>query len=91
MSPLGKKTLLSLAAIPDHSGHQGGDRKTGRIEAEAGFLLDQIEASPDLTLAKFQALLDEPGLRVGIGTLWRFLTGMASPLKKDVACERAAT
>ena len=66
---------------------QGGDRKTGRIEAEAGFLLDQIEAAPDLTLAELQALLDERGLRVGIGTLWRFFDRHGVTFKKDSACE----
>ena len=61
---------------------QGGDRKTGRIEAEAGFLLDQIEASPDLTLAELQSLLDERGLPVGIGTLWRFFDRHGVTFKK---------
>jgi transposase len=51
---------------------QGGDRKSGRIEAQAAFLLDQVARVPDISLAELQAKLDERGVRVGIGTLWRF-------------------
>jgi transposase len=51
---------------------QGGDRKSGRIEAQAAFLLDQVARVPDISLAELQAKLDERGMRVGIGTLWRF-------------------
>ncbi len=31
---------------------QGGDRCSGRIEAQAGFLLDQVERAPDVALAE---------------------------------------
>ena len=51
---------------------QGGDRKSGRIEAQAAFLLDQVARVPDISLAELQAKLDARGVRVGIGTLWRF-------------------
>ncbi len=51
---------------------QGGDRRSGRIEAQAGFLLGQVERRPDVTLGELQALLFERGVAVGIGTLWRF-------------------
>lgn len=51
---------------------QGGDRKSGRIEAQAAFLLGQVARVPDISLAELQAKLDERGVRVGIGTLWRF-------------------
>jgi hypothetical protein len=33
---------------------QGGDRKSGRIEAEAGFLLDEVAETPDITLVELQ-------------------------------------
>ncbi len=51
---------------------QGGDRRSGRIEAQAAFLVDQVARVPDISLAELQAKLDERGVRVGIGTLWRF-------------------
>ncbi len=43
----------------------GGDRRSGRIEAQAGFLLGQVERRPDVTLAELQALPFERGVAVG--------------------------
>lgn len=51
---------------------QGGDRRSGRIEAHAGFLRETIKARPDITLVELQELLAARGTPVGIGTLWRF-------------------
>ena len=51
---------------------QGGDRRSARIEAHAGFILGAIKAKDDVTLIELQALLAERGTPVGIGTLWRF-------------------
>ena len=51
---------------------QGGDRRSARIEAHAGFLPDAIETKDDITLVEMQALLAERGTPVGLGTLWRF-------------------
>ena len=36
---------------------QGGDRRSGRIEAQAGFLLGQVEQRPDVTLGELQAMV----------------------------------
>ncbi len=44
---------------------KGGDRRSGRIEAQAGFLLGQVERRPDVTLAELQALPFERGVAVG--------------------------
>ena len=38
---------------------QGGDRRAGRIDAHAAFLLGAIEAKDDITLVELQALLAE--------------------------------
>lgn len=51
---------------------QGGDRKSGRIEAEAAFILGEVAAAPDITLEELQEKLAERGERFGIGTIWRF-------------------
>ena len=51
---------------------QGGDRRSARIEAHAGFLLGAIEEEDDTTLGELQARLAERGTPVGLGTLWRF-------------------
>jgi transposase len=70
---------------------QGGDRRSHRIEAQAGFLLDQIERTPDVTLAELQAMLRKRGVPVGIGTLWRFFDRRAISFKKNRARRRAGS
>jgi transposase len=68
---------------------QGGDRKSGRIEAEAAFILGCTAETPDITLAELQALLSARGLDVGIGTLWRFFDRRRISFKKNGARRRA--
>jgi transposase len=68
---------------------QGGDRRSGRIEAQAAFLLAQIERTPDVTLAELQALLADRGLSVGTTTLWRFFNRRGISFKKNCARRRA--
>jgi transposase len=51
---------------------QGGDRRSARLEAQAGFLLGAIKEKDDITLSELQGLLARRGTAVGIGTLWRF-------------------
>jgi len=70
---------------------QGGDRRSQRIEAEAGFLLGEIERTPDVTLAELQARLAERGVPVGIGSLWRFFDRRGISFKKNRARRRAGT
>ncbi len=68
---------------------QGGDRRSGRIEAQAGVLLSQVEERPDVTLTELQAVLRERGVAVGIATLWRFFERRGISFKKNRARRRA--
>ena len=68
---------------------QGGDRRSRRIEAQAAFLLEQIERTPDVTLVELQALLGSRGLSVGTTTLWRFFSRRGISFKKNRARRRA--
>jgi transposase len=61
---------------------QGGDQRSGRIEAHAGLILSMVEETPDLTLAELQARLREQGIAAGIGTLWRFFARRRITRKK---------
>lgn len=61
---------------------QGGDRRSGRIEAHAALLLGALAQTPDITLAELRALLAEHGVAVGIATLWRFFARRRITLKK---------
>lgn len=51
---------------------QGGDRKSGRIEAEAERILALLEATPDITVEELRRALREQGLSFGDGTIRRF-------------------
>jgi len=61
---------------------QGGDRKSMRIEAEAEFILGEVAAAPDTTLAELKAKLAARGESFGIGTLWRFFERRRITFKK---------
>jgi transposase len=61
---------------------QGGDRKSGRIEAEADFLLGAVAETPDITLVELQEKLQARGVSVGVGTLWRFFDRRRITFKK---------
>ena len=64
-------------------GKLGGDRRSGRIEAEASFILSQVAASPDITLAELaERLRRERGLSVAIGTAGRFFERRGITFKK---------
>ena len=68
---------------------QSGDRRSQRIEAQAEFLLSQIEQTPDVTLHELQTRLADRGLKVGIGTIWRFFARRGISFKKN--CTRCRT
>ena len=61
---------------------QGGDRKSGRIEAEASFLLGEVAETPDITLVELREKLQARGVSADIGTLWRFFDRRRITFKK---------
>jgi transposase len=67
---------------------QGGDRRSGRIEAQAGFIVSRVAAQRDITLKELQAELLARGVRISIGALWRFFDRHRITRKKDGACVR---
>lgn len=70
---------------------QGGDKRSGRIEAHADFLLALVEDEGDPTLAEIQTRLAERGTPVGIGTLWRFFDRHGITRKKRPAMRSSRT
>jgi transposase len=61
---------------------QGGDRRSGRIEAHAEAILEWVDEVPDITLMELRSKLAKRGVGVGIGTLWRFFDRRRITLKK---------
>ena len=51
---------------------QGGDRRSGRIEAHAAMILGALERKSDITLADLRTELAGRGVGVSITGLWRF-------------------
>jgi transposase len=70
--------------------HQGGDRRSERIEIYRSVILAAIEAKVDITLTEIVDLLRrEHGVSFAPSTVWRFLDRHAMTLKKNGARSRA--
>lgn len=71
-------------------GRQGGDRRSGRIEAHAGEVLVLISAKVDITLAEIAEHLERRhGERFAPSTIWRCLDRHAQTFKKNRTRQRA--
>jgi transposase len=69
----------------------GGDRRSGRVEAQRDYLLGLIRRTPDITLLEIQdRLIGNCGERFSVSVLWRFFDRHRITFKKDRPCERAA-
>jgi transposase len=51
---------------------RGGDRLSGRVEAQAGTILALLEETPDITIEELRAALGRRGHVFGYGTIRRF-------------------
>jgi len=73
------KETGSFAAKPP-----GGDRRSGRIEAQADFLEACVAQTPDMTLVEMRAkLIAERGQTFGVTTIWRFFDRRGLTFKKS--------
>lgn len=69
---------------------QGGDRRSGRIEAVGPTILSALKAKVDLTLDELVDLVwRRHGQRFARSTVWRFLDRHAMSVKKNGARRRA--
>lgn len=64
-------------------GPLGGDRRSGRIEAQADVILGLVDERPDITLAEIEAALAERGVSVSSTSIWRFFGRRGITLKKS--------
>jgi transposase len=68
---------------------QGGDRRSGRIEAHAETILALVEATPDITLAEIGAHIERvTGERFGTSVIHRFFARRGITFKKNRARQR---
>lgn len=69
---------------------QGGDRRSGRIEAHGEEILALVAGEVDITLAEIADHLErERGERFAPSTIWRFLDRHDQTFKKNRARQRA--
>ncbi len=69
---------------------QGGDRRSGRIEAFADIILQAVAQQVDITLVELSDMLrKQHGQHFAPSTLWRFLDRHCMTLKKNRARRRA--
>jgi transposase len=61
----------------------GGDRRSGRVEAQREYLLGLIRRTPDVTLLETQErLIGNCGERFSVSVLWRFFDRHGITFKK---------
>ena len=71
---------------------RGGDRRSGRIEAQTDFLMDAMAETPDITLAEVRSrLIDERGGTFALSTIHDVFRRHGVSDKKDSARPRAGT
>jgi transposase len=71
---------------------QGGDRRSGRIEAHAKEILALVAGKVDITLVEIsEHLAARHGERFVPSTIWRCLDRHGQTLKKNSARQRAGT
>lgn len=63
-------------------GPLGGDRRSGRIEAQGGLIRALLEETPDITVKELRGALAERGHAFGYGTIQRFFRRHAITRKK---------
>lgn len=88
-------TVIKLMALVRASGsvepaRQGRPRGTGKLAAVSGFLKEQVETVPDMTMPELaEALREAHGLRAAPAALSRFLIREGYSFKKNPGRERA--
>src|SRR4051794_8845663 len=80
------KWLGRLRDSGERSARRQGRRPGSKLDPHRDFLLAAVEAEPDSTLGELQRrLVEERGVRAGIGTIWTFLDRYDLTFKKKSA------
>jgi hypothetical protein len=80
------KTMGQISPSPS-----GGDRRSGRIEAQRDYLLGLIRRTPDITLLEIQErLIQNCGERFSVSVLWRFFDRHGVTFKKRPRTPRSS-
>ena len=69
----------------------GGDRRSGRIEAQRGVILGLLEENRDMAIEELRAALGDRDLTFSYGSIQRFLVRHGITRKKRPAMRRSKT
>ena len=69
----------------------GGDRRSGRIEAQRGVILGLLEENRDMPIEELRAALGDRDLTFSYGSIQRFLVRHGITRKKRPAMRRSKT
>ena len=70
----------------------GGDRRSGRIEAQRDYLLGVIRRTPDITLLEIQErLIKNCGEHFSVSVLWRFFDRHGITFKKRLRTPKSSS
>jgi transposase len=72
-------------------GPLGGDRRSGRVEAQAGLIQRLLHDRPDITVEELRQALAEQGHRFGYGTIQRFFARHRITRKKRLRTPASRT
>jgi transposase len=72
-------------------GPLGGDRRSGRVEAQAGLIQRLLHDTPDITVEELRQALAEQGHRFGYGTIQRFFARHRITRKKRLRTPASRT
>jgi transposase len=72
-------------------GPLGGDRRSGRVEAQSESILRLLGETPDATIEELRAALAEHGQHFGYGTLRRFFQRRGITRKKRPPMQQSRT
>src|SRR4051812_1385024 len=82
----GRGSVRGRRLSGERSARRQGRRPGSKLDPHRDFLLAAVEAEPDSTLGELQRrLVEERGVRAGIGTIWTFLDRHDLTFKSRVA------
>lgn len=82
---------LERARGDAHPGPLGGDRRSGRVEAQGGLIRRLLDATPDITVEELRHALGVQGHWFGYGTIQRFFRRHRITRKKRRATRPSKT
>lgn len=76
------KWLQRHRATGSSAARRMGPALGSKLDAHGGFLIELVEAAPDMTLEEMRRALAERGVSASLNTIWRFFSRRRYTVKK---------